>query len=123
MELLRRADLAMYQAKAAGRNTMRFFDPLMQATVMSRAAMEAGSACRAAVKPTGAALPAPSGCDAAHHRCRALVRWQHPRRGLVSPAEFIPLARKGLILALGRTVLEVACLQLVAWARTRPPRI
>ncbi len=117
-ELLKRADLAMYQAKAAGRNTMRFFDPLMQATVMSRAAMEAD--LRAGLQSSQLVLYYQPQVDATQRiiGAEALVRWQHPRRGLVSPAEFIPLAEEtGLILALGHTVLEVACLQLVAWAQ------
>lgn len=117
-ELLKRADLAMYQAKAAGRNTLRFFDPHMQATVMAHAALEAD--LRAGLQSSQLVLYYQPQVDAAHRitGAEALVRWQHPRRGLVSPAEFIPLAEEtGLILALGHRVLEVACQQLVAWAQ------
>ena len=123
-ELLKHADLAMYQAKAAGRNTQRFFDPDMQAAVSARAALEADLRrglnqqelllyCQPVVDGTGKLLGA-----------EALVRWNHPRRGLVLPGEFIALAEQtGLILPLGQWVLESACAQLVQWshsALTRP---
>ncbi|MBB6559406.1 diguanylate cyclase (GGDEF)-like protein/PAS domain S-box-containing protein [Acidovorax soli] len=123
-ELLKHADLAMYQAKAAGRNTQRFFDPDMQAAVSMRAALEVDLRrglnqrelllyCQPVVDSSGKLLGA-----------EALVRWNHPRRGLVLPGEFIPLAEQtGLILPLGQWVLEAACAQLVQWSRsalTRP---
>jgi len=116
-ELLKRADLAMYQAKAAGRNTMRFFDPQMQAVVTDRARLEADLRHGLAhgelllhYQPVVDAVGQTTGVE-------ALARWQHPSRGLVSPALFIPLAEQtGLILPLGQWVLEVACTQLVAWS-------
>ena len=116
-EPLKRADLAMYQAKAAGRNTLRFFDPQMQAVVSARAELEAG--LREAVE---------NGQFVLHFQCQvdgqaqttgveALVRWCHPRLGIVAPAEFIALAEEnGLILPLGLWVLRSACSQLAAWA-------
>ena len=115
-ELLKRADLAMYQAKAAGRNTLRFFDPEMQAAVAARAALE-----------TELRLGMERGELVLHYQpvvnqqgrttgLEALVRWQHPVRGLVPPNDFIPVAEQtGLILQLGQWVLKTVCRQLVAW--------
>ncbi|MFT4243099.1 MAG: EAL domain-containing protein [Acidovorax sp.] len=118
-ELLKHADLAMYQAKAAGRNTQRFFDPDMQAAVSSRSALEAD--LRRGLQEKEFVLYYQPVVDAKGRLlgAEALVRWNHPRRGLVSPAEFIPLAEQtGLILPLGQWVLEAACAQLVAWSRS-----
>lgn len=115
-EPLKRADLAMYQAKAAGRNALRFFDPQMQAVVMARAAMEAG--LREGLQQNQFFLHYQAQVN---HECRVtgaevLLRWRHAQRGMVSPAEFIPLAEEtGLILPLGRWVLETACEQLARW--------
>jgi len=117
-DLLRRADLAMYEAKAAGRNTLRFFDPAMQAQVSARAALEVE--LRQAIQQDQLALYYQVQVSAAGAAlgAEALVRWHHPGRGLVSPAEFIPLAEDtGLILPLGLWVLEAGCRQLAAWAR------
>ncbi len=117
-ELLKRADTAMYQAKAAGRNTLRFFDPDMQAVVTARAAMN--SDLRLAVRERQFLLHYQSQVDESGRATgvEALVRWQHPRRGIVAPGEFIPLAEdNGLILPLGRWVLETACLQLARWGQ------
>ena len=116
-ELMKRADTAMYQAKAAGRNTLRFFDPDMQAAVTARAAMEAD--LRKAIAEKQFVLHYQAQVDAAGWVTGAevLVRWQHPERGLVPPAEFITLAEDtGLILPLGHWVMETACAQLAAWA-------
>ncbi|MDO8788100.1 MAG: EAL domain-containing protein [Sulfuritalea sp.] len=116
-ELLKQADLAMYQAKAGGRNTLRFFDPEMQAVVTARARLE--TELREAVLKNQLLLYYQAQVDCAGRLtgAEALVRWQHPRRGLVSPGDFIPLAEEtGLILPLGQWVLETACTQLAAWA-------
>jgi EAL domain-containing protein (putative c-di-GMP-specific phosphodiesterase class I) len=115
-ELLKRADLAMYQSKSAGRNTLRFFDPGMQAVVTARAALEVDLRQALAqnefllyYQPQLNAMGRVTGVE-------ALVRWQHPQRGMVSPADFIPLAEEtGLIMPLGRWVLETACSLLAAW--------
>jgi diguanylate cyclase (GGDEF)-like protein len=119
-DLLKQADLAMYQAKAAGRNSLRFFDPEMQAQIMARAVME--SDLREAILKDEFHLYYQ--VQVAGERrltgAEALVRWEHPQRGIVLPAEFIPLAEEtGMILALGNWVLESACTQLAIWA-TRP---
>ncbi|MGM9514795.1 bifunctional diguanylate cyclase/phosphodiesterase [Roseateles sp. DB2] len=119
-EPLRRAELAMYQAKAAGRNTLQFFDPQMQSVVSARAALEAG--LREAIEQQQFQLFYQPQVNAQGRvvGAEALVRWLDPRRGMISPAEFIPLAESsGLILPLGQWVLETACAQLARW-RTMP---
>jgi diguanylate cyclase (GGDEF)-like protein/PAS domain S-box-containing protein len=117
-DLLKHADLAMYQAKAAGRDTVRFFDPAMQEAVIARAALE--SELRQALQSGELVLhyqPLVSG-NGTMLGAEALVRWQHPQRGLVMPGGFIPAAEQGgLIVPLGQWVLERACEQLVAWSR------
>jgi diguanylate cyclase (GGDEF)-like protein/PAS domain S-box-containing protein len=116
-EPLKRADLAMYQAKSAGRNTQRFFDPQIQAAIAGRAALEVS--LRAALKNQEFLLHYQPQIQGENHVTggEVLVRWRHPERGMVSPAEFIPLAEEtGLILPLGQWVLETACIQLARWA-------
>ncbi|PQA76988.1 EAL domain-containing protein [Rhodoferax sp. TS-BS-61-7] len=116
-ELLKQADLAMYQAKADGRNTVRFFNPQMQAQVTARTALETD--LHRALEARQFLLYYQTQVDQQGQTVgvEALVRWQHPVRGLVSPAEFIPVAESsGLILALGHWILETACTQLVRWA-------
>ena len=116
-ELVKRADLAMYHAKSAGRNALRFFDPQMQAVITTRATLEAG--LREALLKQQFLLYYQAQVDSQGHvtGAEALLRWQHPQGELVSPMEFIPLAEDtGLILLLGRWVLETACAQLALWA-------
>jgi diguanylate cyclase (GGDEF)-like protein len=116
-EPLKRAELAMFQSKAAGHNLLRFFDAGMQAEVSARAALEAD--LREAVYKQQLVLhyqPQVVGAGRITG-VEALVRWQHPLRGMVSPAEFIPLAEESsLILPIGQWVLDTACAQLAAWA-------
>ena len=116
-ELLKRADLAMYRAKNAGKNTLRLFTPEMQQAVTARAALEAD--LRQALVNDEFILHYQPQVDADSRvmGAEALVRWRSPARGLVSPALFIPLAEEsGLIPELGRTVLEAACAALARWA-------
>ncbi|MET3133079.1 diguanylate cyclase (GGDEF)-like protein/PAS domain S-box-containing protein [Oxalobacteraceae bacterium GrIS 1.11] len=116
-DLLKQADLAMYQAKESGRNALRFFDPAMQTAVIERAALEAD--LRLAIESEQFVLHYQAQVAGAHRvtGAEALLRWQHPRRGMVAPADFIGLAEEtGLILPLGLWVLRSACLQLALWA-------
>jgi len=117
--LLQKADIAMYQAKAAGRNTMHFFAPVLQAAVNARAEMETD--LRRAIAASQFVLYYQPQMDHGHPvGAEALIRWNHPVRGLVQPDDFIPLAEEtGLILPLGEWVLESACTQIAAWARRK----
>ena len=117
-ELLKQADLAMYRSKAEGRDRISFFDPQMQAQVNERTALE--SDLRAGIERSEFVLhyQPQVRADGSQFGVEALVRWNHPERGLVLPGVFIPLAEStGLILSLGRWILNAACLQAVAWAR------
>jgi EAL domain-containing protein (putative c-di-GMP-specific phosphodiesterase class I) len=114
-DALQRAEIAMFQAKEAGRNTIRFFAPALQAAVNARAAMEAD--LRQAIKANQFVLYYQPQVERGRLiGAEALIRWQHPRHGLLTPGEFIPLAEEtGLILTLGDWVLEAACEQVAAW--------
>ena len=109
-ELLKAADLAMYEAKAAGRNAIRFFDPQMQTAASARRALE--DDIRSALRANEFSLAYQPQVDesGATIGAEALVRWTNARRGIVSPADFIPIAEEsGLIVPLGRWVLRSAC--------------
>jgi diguanylate cyclase (GGDEF)-like protein len=118
-ELLKRADMAMYGAKGSGRNTLRLFNPGMQAALSARMALE--NDLRQALRQCEREFDLHYQPQIDRHGqvtgVEALVRWRHPMRGMVSPVEFIPLAEEtGLVLALGQWVLKKACDQLLAWA-------
>ncbi|MDO9052668.1 MAG: EAL domain-containing protein [Gallionella sp.] len=115
-ELLKQADIAMYQAKAAGRNTLRFFNPEMQESINVRSALE--GELRTAIEQQQFQLYYQIQVDGSHRPlgAEALIRWVHPERGTILPLRFIPLAEEiGLILPIGQWVMETACAQLKAW--------
>ena len=116
-DLLKNADLAMYAAKAAGRRTYRFFDPAMQQRASHRRELEAD--LRAALALGGLELHYQPQVDLHSDRvtgCEALLRWRHPVRGMVSPADFVPVAEEtGLIEEIGQWVLRTACAEAAGW--------
>ncbi|WP_193075923.1 EAL domain-containing protein [Pseudomonas sp. FME51] len=117
VEPLKRAELAMSQAKSTGSNALCFFDPQMQAQVRERSEIDAG--LHIALEKQQFLLHYQPQVDDTGQitGAEALVRWAHPKQGLISPARFIPVAEdNGLILPLGLWVLETACQQLALWA-------
>ncbi|MFO0232249.1 MAG: putative bifunctional diguanylate cyclase/phosphodiesterase [Burkholderiales bacterium] len=121
--LLKNADAAMYQAKQGGRNALRFYAPQINASLREKVAMI--NDLRAAVARSAldvAYQPIVDGETGRVLGLEALARWDHPERGPITPAVFVPLAEEtGLIGAIGTSVLARACAQLVAWDATRAP--
>ncbi len=115
--LIKNADLAMYGAKADGRRTYRFFEPAMDACAKARLALEQD--LRQALSDGGFEIHYQPLVDLRSDRvtgCEALVRWRHPERGMISPADFIPVAEDtGLIVELGEWVLRTACAEAAHW--------
>jgi len=116
-QILKNADMAMYAAKSAGRRTWRFFEPAMDAHVRERRLLETD--LRKAIAEQALEVyyqPCVSLENNAITGCEALVRWRHPERGMISPAEFIPIAEEtGLINQLGEWVLATACAEAAGW--------
>jgi diguanylate cyclase (GGDEF)-like protein/PAS domain S-box-containing protein len=116
-QLIKNADLAMYAAKADGRRTHRFFEPAMDASAKARLTMEQD--LRQALADGGFEIHYQPLVDLRHNEvtgCEALLRWRHPERGMISPAEFIPVAEDtGLINELGEWVLRTACAEAASW--------
>jgi predicted signal transduction protein with EAL and GGDEF domain len=116
-QILQNADLAMYDAKAAGRRTYRFFQPEMDERVKARGVLEMDM--RQAIIDGGFEVYYQPIVDLRSNQvsgCEALLRWRHPQRGMISPVEFIPVAEEtGLINQLGEWVLTTACVEATKW--------
>jgi len=116
-ELMKQADLAMYKSKEGGRNALSFFDPKMESSLKERALLE--EEIRRGIEEEQFLLYYQPQVrqDGRAYGVEVLVRWNHPQRGIVSPAEFIPIAEEtGLILPLGEWILKTACSQITRWA-------
>ena len=119
--LLKQADIAMYQSKKQGRNRISFYDPMMQEGLEQKMTME--HELRIAIKKEQLVLFYQPQVNLEGHivGVEALVRWNHPQKGLIPPNAFIPLAEEtGLIVSLGNWVMQTACEQLVTWLRLYP---
>ncbi len=115
--LIKQADMAMYQAKDSGRNTVRFFDPVMQQAAQIHSLLEADLRHAVPDQQLHLYYQIQVDNDLSPIGAEALVRWLHPRHGMVSPMQFIPIAEESsLILDIGHWVLDTACRQLAVWA-------
>ncbi|MGC2164876.1 MAG: EAL domain-containing protein, partial [Gallionella sp.] len=116
-EIYKRADAAMYQAKSAGRNTVRFYDPDTQAALEARSEMELALRTAVTAEQLRLYYQIQVDQDSKPVGAEALIRWIHPQMGIIFPAKFISLAEEtGLILSIGQWVLEAVCEQIKLWA-------
>ncbi len=115
--LLKQADIAMYQAKNAGRNTIRVFDKTAQASLNARAVLETELRKALALNQFELYYQVQKTSTGQTFGAEALIRWHHPERGTVSPSYFIPMAEDLLlIIPIGKWVIDQACAQLAVWA-------
>jgi diguanylate cyclase (GGDEF)-like protein len=121
--LTRNADIAMYQAKAEGKNNMRFYSEKLNANLLERVALE--SSLRHALERDEFLLHYQAKRDITSGKItgmEALLRWQHPNLGIVAPMHFIPVAEEsGIIIPIGKWVLKTVCLQSIAWQKQGLP--
>ncbi|MGQ0727676.1 bifunctional diguanylate cyclase/phosphodiesterase [Acidovorax sp.] len=116
VDLLKEADIAMYQVKSQGRNALCFFDPQMQIVISMRAQLETDLQMALTARQFVLHYQPQFHLDGRMVGAEALIRWQHPERGLVAPGEFIGVAEESeLIVPMGHWVLRTACEQLAAW--------
>ena len=116
VDLLKQADIAMYQVKSQGRNALCFFDPQMQIAISVRAQLESDLQAALAGRQFVLYYQPQFHLDGRIIGAEALIRWQHPERGLIAPGAFIGVAEESeLIVPMGHWVLRTACEQLAAW--------